>query len=490
MSPQLPDGVCRILARGLKKKPEERYQSAGELTAELEALLALPETLLTSRNSWEQLQASPSMAGGATLRVGVPAVLVRAKTAVLRGASALASAWGRGGSRWKWLALAGFAAAAGGLLAVVLSIQTGSGTVKIELSDPKAQVTVKVDGDVIDIAGLKEPLRLKAGGHDLLVTSGDYQSVSKSFSVRQGDQEVLRVTLEPKTVAGTLRVPSAPSHAEGTLPAPQNKQPGPSTTQPAAQVATSGKTPPSNLATNLKEISVELGGGMKMEMVLIPAGEFMMGSPDSDKDAQPNEKPQHRVRISKPFYLGKYLVTQEQWEAVMGSSPSNFKGPKNPVEQVSWDDCQGFVEKLNAKVGGGKFSLPTEAQWEYACRAGSTGKYCFGDEESGLGEYAWYSANSESKTHAVGEKKPNAWGLYDMHGNVWQWCQDWYDGGYYANSPTDEPTGPSGGAFRVLRGGSWADPARGCRSADRGRFTPQGRGNNLGLRVSRVLADK
>jgi formylglycine-generating enzyme required for sulfatase activity len=121
-----------------------------------------------------------------------------------------------------------------------------------------------------------------------------------------------------------------------------------------------------------KELTVDLGKGVKLEMVLIPAGEFMMGSPDSDKDAlQDREKPQHRVRITKPFYLGKYLVTQEQWEAVMRSNPSHFKGPKNPVETVSWDDCQKFLGKLNAKVGGGEFQLPTEAQWEYACRGGA-----------------------------------------------------------------------------------------------------------------------
>ncbi len=422
MSPQLPDAVCRILARGLKKKPEERYQSAAELAADLEALLALPETSLPARNSWEKLQASPSASGGTASRVRVPAALVAATTAVWRGAAALASSAGRGRAWWKWLALAGFAAAAGGLLAIVLSIQTGSGTVKIELSDPAAQVTVKVDGDVIDIAGLKEPLRLKAGGHDLLVTSGDYQSVSKSFTVRRGEEEVLRVTLEPKTVAGTLRVPSAPGHAEVTLPLPHNEQPGPSTsgTEPAAPATTAGKTSPSSLTTKLDEISVELGGGVKMEMVLIPAGEFLMGSPESDKDASTDEKPQHRVRITRPFYLGKYLVTQEQWIAVMGSNPSLFKGIKNPVEMVSWDDCQQFLAKLNAKSGpgGGRFQLPNEAQWEYACRAGSTTRYCFGDDASGLRDYAWYSANSRDTTHPVGEKKPNAWGLYDMHGNV------------------------------------------------------------------------
>jgi formylglycine-generating enzyme required for sulfatase activity len=239
-----------------------------------------------------------------------------------------------------------------------------------------------------------------------------------------------------------------------------------------------------------KKIAVDLGGGVKLEMVLIPAGEFLMGSPDSDKNVQVNEKPQHRVRITKPLYLGKYLVTQEQWEAVMGSNPSNFKGPKNPVGQVSWEDCRGFVEKLNAKIGGGKFSLPTEAQWEYACRAGSTTRYCFGDEESGLSEYAWYGANSDGRTHPVGEKNPNAWRLYDMHGNVWEWCQDWYDGRYNANSSTDDPTGPSGGSGRVNRGGGWCDTAALCRSAIRDGNSPGRRDDSLGLRVSRVAADE
>jgi formylglycine-generating enzyme required for sulfatase activity len=241
-----------------------------------------------------------------------------------------------------------------------------------------------------------------------------------------------------------------------------------------------------------KEIALDLGGGVKLEMVLIPAGEFLIGSPDSDKNASVGEKPQHRVRITKPFYLGKYLVTQEQWGAVTGSNPSRFKGPKNPVENVSWDDCQQFFDKLNAKSGpgGGKFQLPTEAQWEYACRAGSTTRYCFGDEESGLDEYAWYDANSDHKTHPVGEKKQNAWGLYDIHGNVFEWCQDWYDKGYDANSPTDDPTGPATGSGRVSRGGGWYDTARYCRSASRRRLTPGNRYFNLGFRVSRVPADE
>ena len=239
-------------------------------------------------------------------------------------------------------------------------------------------------------------------------------------------------------------------------------------------------------------LPVEETNSIGMTLVLIPAGEFLMGSTDSDKDADPGEKPQHRVRITRPFYLGKYLVTQAQWQAVMGGNPSHFKGPENPVEMVSWNDCQVFLDKLNAKSDGrgGKFQLPTEAQWEYACRAGTTTRHYFGDEETGLGEYAWYLANSGGKTHPVGEKKPNAWGLYDMHGNVLDWCGDWYDGGYYASSPTDDPTGPSRGSLRVHRGGSWGSPPPGyCRSARRDWGTPDSRRNDLGFRVARVPAE-
>ncbi|MGO9107662.1 MAG: formylglycine-generating enzyme family protein [Thermoguttaceae bacterium] len=244
-------------------------------------------------------------------------------------------------------------------------------------------------------------------------------------------------------------------------------------------------------ASDTVSTTVDLGNGVKLEMVWIPAGEFLMGSPDSDVETRSSEKPQHQKRITCPFYLSKYLVTQEQWESVMDNNPSRFKGPKNPVEMVSWDDCQAFLEKLNAKIGtqGGKFELPTEAQWEYACRAGSNTRYCFGSDESELGEYAWYAANSDGKTHPVGQKKPNAWGLYDMHGNVREWCQDWYDSGYYAGSLRDDPKGPATGLYRVDRGGSWRSPAWECRSASRGFYEPSDRHGSLGFRVSLVPAE-
>ena len=163
-------------------------------------------------------------------------------------------------------------------------------------------------------------------------------------------------------------------------------------------------------------------------------------------------KTQHEVTITKPFYMGKYVVTQEQYEAIMGNNPSHFKGAQNPVEMVSWDDAQAFCQKLSKKSGK-TVRLPTEAEWEYACRAGTSTKYYSGDSEEDLKRVAWYEANSNDTTHPVGQKEPNKFGLYDMHGNVWQWCQDWY-GDYTANEVAD-PQGPAQGASRVLRGGSW-----------------------------------
>ncbi|MGO8748492.1 MAG: formylglycine-generating enzyme family protein [Thermoguttaceae bacterium] len=159
---------------------------------------------------------------------------------------------------------------------------------------------------------------------------------------------------------------------------------------------------------------------------------------------------------------------------------------------MSWEDCQQFLGKLNAKSssGAGKFQLPSEAQWEYACRAGSKTKYCFGNDETRLGDYAWYGKNSGDTTHPVGEKKPNAWGLYDMHGNLWEWCEDWWKDAYYKESPVDDPTGPTGGLDRVVRGGNWNPPGGYCRSAGRYSITPGHCFTVMGFRVSRVLADK
>ena len=213
-----------------------------------------------------------------------------------------------------------------------------------------------------------------------------------------------------------------------------------------------------------------LPNGITLEMVNLPAGEFLMGSPDSDPDARDNEKPQHQVKVNS-FAIGKYPVTQAQYEAVMGNNPSLFQNnPQNPVEKVSWNDAQAFCQKLS-QITGKTYRLPTEAEWEYACRAGTTTRYYFGDDANQLGDYAWYDGNSQQTTHPVGQKKPNAWGLYDMSGNVWEWCED-NSHDNYIGAPTDGSAWITNNNdndydYRILRGGSWFGNPDGCRSACR-----------------------
>ena len=210
-----------------------------------------------------------------------------------------------------------------------------------------------------------------------------------------------------------------------------------------------------------------------MKLVLIPAGEFTMGSSDGTSD----ERPPHKVRIAKPFYLGQYEVTVGHFRQFANESGYTGAGDSwktafrsqtddHPVVKVSWDDAKAFCDWLSKKEGK-EYRLPTEAEWEYACCAGTQTKWSFGDNQSELGDYGWFSGNSASQTHPVGQKKPNAWGLYDMHGNVWEWCADWLGAYYYASSPADDPKGPSSGTNRVLRGGSWYDLAGGPGSSGR-----------------------
>lgn len=223
-----------------------------------------------------------------------------------------------------------------------------------------------------------------------------------------------------------------------------------------------------------------------MEFVKIPAGEFMMGSLSGEEDSD-DEVPVNKVTIQEAFYLGKFEVTQEQWREVIGANPSYFEGDDHPVEQVSWDDAKEFIRKLNEMEGTDKYRLPSEAEWEYACRAGTTTGYSFGDDESELGDYAWYDDNSGDKTHPVGQKKPNHWGLYDMHGNVWEWCQDRYYSDYNG-APSDGSAREDGNSFyRVKRGGCWLSYAGNCRSAARGSDDTDRHIYFLGFRVLRDL---
>ena len=246
-------------------------------------------------------------------------------------------------------------------------------------------------------------------------------------------------------------------------------------------------TPP--IATHVEDMDLpKSADSIGLEFKQIPAGTFMMGDTTVDERATP-----HEVILTTFFKMGVHEVTQAQYEQVMGVNPSEFKGAAKPVEKVSWKDAIEFCRKLSElpaeKAAGNVYRLPTESEWEYACRAGTKTKYSFGDDDADLDAYAWYGDNSDGTTHPVGSKQPNPWGLYDMNGNVSEWCQDWY-GDYPSGSvtdptgpPTGDPTGASWGSFRVLRGGGWDASAEGCPSASRGGSYPSYRSYNFGFRV-------
>jgi formylglycine-generating enzyme required for sulfatase activity len=240
-----------------------------------------------------------------------------------------------------------------------------------------------------------------------------------------------------------------------------------------------------------KVLSVALPGGVELKLTYIPPGTFRMGSPDSEPGRFDNEGPQHEVTLTKGFYMGIDPVTQAQWRAVMGNNPSALEGKHHPIENVTWHECQAFCRKLG-ELTGRVFRLPTEAEWEYACRAGTTTAYSFGEQartvgvlgigaRDVLGQFAWYDLNSGNGSHPVGRKEPNAWGLYDMHGQVAEWCLD--GARTYDSHPVIDPVGPQEDDRRIMRGGSWCKAARSLRSAARSRATPESRFDNVGCRV-------
>ncbi len=235
-------------------------------------------------------------------------------------------------------------------------------------------------------------------------------------------------------------------------------------------------------AEEKKSITNSIG----MRFVYIPPGTFMMGSPENEPNRDKDET-LHKVTLTKGFYMQTTEVTQGQWKAIMGKNPSKFYdcGDNCPVEQVSWDDAQTFIRKLNENEGTSKYRLPTEAEWEYAARAGTTTAYSFGDDKNQLGQYAWYEDNSGKKSHPVGQLKPNPWGLYDIHGNVMEWCHDAYGDTYYANSPSTDPKGASSGSERAMRGCSWIASASLCTSANRDNGRPNHHFSIVGLRLVR-----
>ncbi|MDF2936268.1 MAG: hypothetical protein K0Q90_1641 [Paenibacillaceae bacterium] len=224
---------------------------------------------------------------------------------------------------------------------------------------------------------------------------------------------------------------------------------------------------------------LKLAQAVEMEFVKLQPGSFTMGAPQELGDE--DESPVHNVKVTNSFYLGKHEVTQEQWEAVMKHNPSTFKGAKLPVETVSWEDCQRFLAELRTLTGR-RFALPTEAQWEYAARAGTTTPWSFGESGELAEDFGWFAANSGGMTHPAGEKKPNPWGLYDMYGNVQEWISDWYMNPYPKGEAVD-PEGPPSGDARVLRGGAWGDYPAHIRSSSRNCMGPTDKHEGAGLRL-------
>lgn len=434
-----------------------------------------------------------------------------------------------------------------------------SSSATVEMPAPASQETVlkvtsNIAGAEVSIDGRKTgvvPLtvkRLSPGRHILRVTAAGYEPYEKQISVSSGRALNIEVILEASAQT-TIDVSGSPKGAEvvldgnfaGLVPV---RLTGISSGQHSIDVVKKGYQKWSQTIDvrngETKKIAVDLNpvapvaseaatltNRVGMRFVRIPEGSFMMGSSMSASDTADHyggkaewyerEHPQHSQRIIRPFYIQTTEVTQKQWAQVMGSNPAKFQncGENCPVEQVLWDDIQEFISRLNKLEGKTQYRLPTEAEWEYACRGGNPFEFCFGNDAQRLGEYAWYSDNSRYGTSAAGEKKPNAWGLYDMHGNVWEWCDTWYEGYSHETdarsdadrealsvstlpphlqssqvsisdpppSRDDVSDGPPSATYRVIRGGSWNNSAGNCRSAYRDMRDPGSWNDALGFRL-------
>ncbi|MFO0926515.1 MAG: SUMF1/EgtB/PvdO family nonheme iron enzyme [Gemmataceae bacterium] len=330
---------------------------------------------------------------------------------------------------------------------VFLTMRTPDGI--IELEDVPADAEVRVDGKQVEVRfrdGGKAEVRVAPGERRLEVRKDGFETRGEEVTLRAGGRVVLTARLKRLAI----------------LPGKKGKKAGDLT-------------------------RVALGGGVEMTFAWCPPGTFQMGSP-TDEAERSEDETLHRATLTEGYWLGVHEVTQKQWWAVMRNNPSEFKGDDLPVEKVSWDDCQAFCKKLGEKTGK-QFRLPSEAEWEYACRAGTTTPFHFGDTLST--EQANYNGDhtygrgqkgvNRAKTTPVGSFAANAWGLYDMHGNVWEWCQDWYGG--YPSEDIKNPQSPPDGTARVLRGGSWNNNPRGCRAASRRMFDPGFRRGFHGCRV-------
>ena len=325
---------------------------------------------------------------------------------------------------------------------------------KLTIRYTPSSATVLVDNKMVKGMNGVAQTTLPVGQHSYIVACDGYESEEGMVKLKASAPSNLQITLSKDATATQQSTVSQPIVAQ----------------QPVAQ------TP----ITNGDIISIPVKDGISIEMVRVEAGTFTMGATPEMENPLYEEKPAHQVTLTNDYYIGKYEVTQALWKAVMGNNPSNFKGDNLPVEQVSWDDCQEFLSKLNS-ITGKTFRLPTEAEWEYAARGGNKSRGYQYSGSNNLSDVAWNINNSGSKTHAVGSKQANELGIYDMTGNVWEWCQDWY--GKYSSSSKTNPTGANRGSKRVARGGSWIFNLLACRSSYRGYGSPDNRLNYVGLRL-------
>ena len=316
--------------------------------------------------------------------------------------------------------------------------------------------TVLVDNKMVKGANGVARTTLPVGQHSYIVACDGYDSEEGTVKLKASTPSNLQITLSKEAVAIQQNIVSQPAVAQ----------------QPVVQ------TP----IANSDNITIPVKDGISIDMVRVEAGTFTMGATAEMEDPEDDEKPTHQVTLTNDYYIGKYEVTQALWKAVMGNNPSNFKGDNLPVEKVSWDDCQEFISKLN-RITGKTLRLPTEAEWEYAARGGNNSRGYQYSGSNNLSDVAWFRGNSGGKPHAVGTKQPNELGIYDMSGNVDEWCQDWYWYGAYSSSSQVNPTGANSGSYRVCRGGSWGCIARICRSSYRYCGTPVSRYTFLGLRL-------
>ncbi len=317
-----------------------------------------------------------------------------------------------------------------------------------------SSATVLVDNKMVKGMNGVARTTLPVGQHSFVVACDGYESEEGTVKLKASAPSNLQITLTKEATAIQQSVVSQPAVAQ----------------QPVMQT----------IVTNSDNISIPVKNGISIDMVRVEAGTFTMGATPEMENPWDGEKPTHQVTLTNDYYIGKYEVTQALWKAVMGNNPSNFKGDNLPVEMVSWDECQEFISKLNS-ITGKTFRLPTEAEWEYAARGGKKSRGYQYSGSNNLADVAWYEDNSGSKTHAVGSKQANELGIYDMSGNVWEWCQDWK--GSYSSSSQVNPTGANSGSNRVYRGGGWSGNARYCRSSCRFSVTPGFRIFILGLRL-------